>query len=496
MALQLLHLPVELLRRVVECTAEPSGEVDSYAQLVARKDGLETLRSLRLVCKTLSTITTPVLFQTVGVHPSFPQDAPQESVERYNRILEHEELRKHVRSVHFDTFEVKPIRAYLRGRGVSEEYLQSLSRLKEFPNLNAAMLRFSQNWIAGERAQPQQSYAFSRPIREAFCKALTDPLTRDVKHISLQNILANPRSLTELEDHVPILTRVSSFTLSIIGSQGDRGLRSPYIFQHRYLPFFMLLPNWLASASTNLTHLALYFFADWTYNFFPPLELQKVHFPHLHTLALGDYAIARCAHVDWITGHGRTLRRLFLHHCPIIVYRIIYPPFAVPVSDPEGVELHADEGQHPHRLLQLVNFNSSSRPRATQFTSLRWADVFARLGAELPRLEEFRFGACNDDVRNMSDAEVYLNMKTELYEWRYKYFDSMRPGPMYVPIRRAREAGRFSPTEGSETDAGKQFSGFLGEVQKGDVDREDGRALMKLCRGKRGGCGEEGVVFV
>lgn len=142
------------------------------------------------------------------------------------------------------------------------------------------------------------------------------------------------------------------------------------------LPAVWLNP---ASASPNLTTLVLY--QDRPFGYFPRLSLSGVHFPHLKTLALGNFTFSHPHHqLDFFASHAATLENLYLDH-PVLIYYSIYP----------RDRCNADG--YPHRPPWDTDIPEDELSSLTAFSPrLTFADILSRIETSLPNLVRFSLG--------------------------------------------------------------------------------------------------------
>ncbi|KAF2146397.1 uncharacterized protein K452DRAFT_109960 [Aplosporella prunicola CBS 121167] len=467
MSLQLLDIPAELISLIVERLV--AGENTCDEELIRYElspEILRSLRNLRLTCRHLSAIATPVLFERVGLYPE------DDSVTRYKLILGEPELRKHVRFVHINTLDKGERERENEGEAVvSKRYRQALLRFNEFPHLKAVKIQFSPNCSDSHSLYAPscwpQTIAFREPILEDFIRTLADPLAQNVTDITFGNLQnVNHDTLMHSAEAKKVLARATSLTLNIVTERYEAAPEYEIILEELHTFFEQLPSQWLSPATANLKRLVLH--CDCYFGYLPNLDLNSVHFPALETLSLSKYTFAQDKHVDWITSHTR-LRRLYLQDCSILVFRVVYDPFFVPASNTNEVRLGTRRPTGRGR-----------RGRAQQYTKLRWDDILTRFQNRLPKLREFRVGTNHfniEDVYDTASPEVYENMAIGLFRGRYTWFDGdwFKKNCPVIPHKR-----NFLRNWGELTPEAEQFLDFVDPVRQEEQDEKDKGALMGL----------------
>jgi hypothetical protein len=184
--------------------------------------------------------------------------------------------------------------------------------------------------------------------------------------------------------------------------------------------------KWLCPA-TQLKHLTLY--SDLPFGFFPKLELRGVHFPHLRTLAFGQYVISHDWQIDWIESHSATLRGIYFDHCSIL--------FQIGHADPDWL----DEEGYPTYNNDCVSKSYEmdeeyyNKIRMISYRT-RWHQIFDRFAHSLPRLGVFRFGSSERWDLNRENRfddgspglpimpwESETSIRNEIFEARYLHYN-------------------------------------------------------------------------
>ncbi|KAH7052348.1 hypothetical protein B0J12DRAFT_70959 [Macrophomina phaseolina] len=464
MALHLLSLPEELVLRIVQCIAEAEHVEDGQGSLTCgfAKRSLRALQGLRLSCRTLCHIATPVLFERVGLYPC------QDSRKRYLQVLENDTLRKYVHDVHINTIEEDEEADWTQEElPISKRFMHGLRRVHEFPHLKAVTLRFSPNCSSYNiyHSWPQSSN-LREPILQGFFATVAKTTITDLSLLNLQNI--NDQMLLRSAAFHKVMNRLTSLTLQIC-TEEDQAAPEHSIEYQALHTFFPALPRtWLAPAAATLTHLTLY--SDCYIGWCPSLDLTSLDLPRMTSLALGRYTFTSSAPLAWLARHASTLTHLTLHDCPILVYRVVASPLRLlPNSDSATV---------PPR----VGGTGRGRPppHALQYTELRWSEVFARLGEALPRLRVVRVSSERWRRESLAAArEGVENLRCELSAGRYAWYCSgyrKSHGMWMGATLRGAHDGRDAPEE----KRWMQFAGRCGVEMDGEQGVEDVEALRKL----------------
>ncbi|KAF2135992.1 uncharacterized protein K452DRAFT_303117 [Aplosporella prunicola CBS 121167] len=477
--LNLLDLPTELIYRIVEFLEEDYDQCYCHNE----KDS-NALVNLRLTNKRLSLIARKTLFSTIKILPLEPLN--KDDLKRHKNALEHQELWGYVNSVEIDTVgynEIRYVYPYstfppTQGASyeakVSDEFGKALSTLKKLPNIRAVKLYLSEvcfangfEWgIRKDFHGPAQTIRFRKAVMEQFFAALADPLAESIKDISITHLQdINDPTLVQSSYFRSVLRRLSSLTLNIVTDNVSLDTREAIELEELH-DFFNQLPStWLMPAAPGLKCLVLSC-ADRYFGYYPKLDLSSVHFPNLETLALSKFTIAENKHVDWITSHTG-LRRLSLHDCPILVYRIV---------DPEHL-VEKDNNNHS----TLMDATITGWGRIIQLRELRWSGIFAQFQSSLRSLREFRIGYWKDhDTKTVdSDLDMFENMPFGLFRNRYKVYNSGRrlDDELYEDAEWYTD---MQDDEGDDTLLGKMVKQFADRCIEGDQNKEDKAALVGL----------------
>lgn len=152
----------------------------------------EDARSFRLCCKAFHTPGTQALFSFVRLYPC------DESVARFNAILNHPDINKWVRHVELNTLE-KDEMDEEQGDApeFSEEIEATFAAFPKFTNLNSVAFRFSPNASSGSSWNSEswmtwsefpQDYEFRQPLVQKLFRTLAKPSASKINRICIDNI--------------------------------------------------------------------------------------------------------------------------------------------------------------------------------------------------------------------------------------------------------------------------------------------------------------------
>ncbi|KKY22248.1 putative f-box domain protein [Diplodia seriata] len=187
----------------------------------------EDICSLRLASKQLHAAATQALFSFVRLYPY------KESISRYNSILDHEELNRHVRHVELNTLDTDEEEQEVSGEAeLDDECLEAFKLVRKFPNLASATLRFSKNATSGNSWQGfghymqwtewPETYQFRQSILQSFFKTLARPCASKVKDVCIDNIQnMNDVHFMKSEPTLKVLSRLTALRLYIATEDHD-----------------------------------------------------------------------------------------------------------------------------------------------------------------------------------------------------------------------------------------------------------------------------------
>ncbi|OJJ30775.1 hypothetical protein ASPWEDRAFT_117384 [Aspergillus wentii DTO 134E9] len=381
----LLNLPTELLSRIV-----------AYVDW-------ESLHPLRLTCQTLSHIAVNQLFKTVELYPD------QDSCNRFTSILRCN-LKNRTKRIILHSIEADAVtdgeEAQLPGY-----YTALIPRLDEFPNLHSLTVHFDKYCCVPDEngyVNCSQTWNFrSDVMKRLFASTASLPrLNQELAIRHMQTI--NVKDVKTLQSMDKTLRGLRSLRLGIISEYDNTNpeitdrLPEPHDF------FDEIPPLWLKPTMSTLQHLTLYY--QHCFGFYPKLDLRGVHFPHLKTLALGNYTFIHDTQLDWILSHGHSLCELYLDECAIV--------FAARMTEPETVQ---------HCYLDSTQITRLSNEYHATY-SARWHDYFSAFQSELPHLRHISMGRSDWWLGMPFEMEGEIGMG--LLMDRYMMFDDeTRPNP-------------------------------------------------------------------
>ncbi|KAF9888943.1 hypothetical protein FE257_008112 [Aspergillus nanangensis] len=357
----LLNLPAELLPLILRHVRRPG------------------LKSLRQTCRTVRPATTAALFHTVRL---FPDD---ESADRMERLLADPQLRKLPRKIYINTIEEDLDQDDADQQEKCEwpqRWKTLLPRVKEFSNLQSAVLRFDQNYGAEakywENCYPQNPTFRFRALDRFF--EIVASLNLPLKELGIRHLqVDNPRSDKTRENLTKVLSSLETLRLTIV-SEYSSAAPEHDIERPEPHKFYQELPSlWLAPAANSLQHLSLV--GREYFGFYPKLDLSGIHFPRLKSLSLGNFTFSDDSQIDWILSHADTLEELYLDDCIILYDVAIYDSnlHRCAISKDE-TESRVDDSQYSGRK----HFRAWDR---------RWHHIFTTFAEKLPNLRRFVMGS-------------------------------------------------------------------------------------------------------
>lgn len=170
--------------------------------------------------------------------------------------------------------------------------------------------------------------------------------------------------------------------------------------------------TWLHPLQSQLTYLTLHCNGYW--GLWPLWQPGDLHFPHLKSLAFGNWTIAFDWQVDFITSHGETLEQLVLTSCPIL----------------HALDMTPKQLNNTWQVRQGTGRGRGVRHQ--RFPDLRWHTVLPDLKRKLPKLKHFsmagalkekHFWGYADTGRDQAFEDRYIQVP-RIDMWRYAIFDS------------------------------------------------------------------------
>ncbi|KAH8433968.1 F-box protein [Aspergillus melleus] len=422
----------------------------------------EELLQLRLVCRSLSNVSRRWLFRYACVVPT------DESCEKFETILNDPSLASCVTKVYLDTANWDhdiDIEEYDDDEGeelfLPRRYSKLFNRLKDFPSLQGAVLRFAHECYGRISLDSfwndcQQEPPFRESVLGSFMESVAS-LPRPVRELGirdLQNI--NQTDETIVENTRKVLGGLSTLRLNITNEHSEGNGENDLTHDEPH-QFFSELPSvWLQPTLANLQHLTLY--SSNYFGFFPKFDPTGLHFPQLQTLALGNHAFVHDSQLDWILSHADTLAELYLDDCPILYEVAIY--------------------ENEQTYLDPASFGSKQGLGEKHYAAYdkRWHDYFNAFNDKLPHLRHLRVGHCPhwwDEQTTPFEQEQHI--KVSLPRDRYMVFcDGFGPSP-YMEEMIYRD----------------------GEGSRPDCYVEDQKALEELCAklGQRAECDPDEDIY-
>ncbi|KAL4907077.1 hypothetical protein BDW74DRAFT_176679 [Aspergillus multicolor] len=397
---EFLSLPPEILHRIC-----------SRADLPTRK-------SLRLTNRLLSEIAEQWVVEALNVSPLV------ESCERFQNVLGNPRLAVFVKKVYLITYDLDEDGDYMNYADAEDEdydpadeadlplrFWTLFDGLRDFPRLQSVALIFHQEHANNEwHDVPQELEPFRSPVMKRAFAAFAR-LPQPLKELAIRDLHnAYETDPTVVDDIKSVLVGLQSLRLNITNEH--REYHGELDFQREEAhEYYQTIPSfWLKPTMATLQHLTLY--SSLYCGFYPKLDFTGVHFPHLKSLALGNYAFVHYSQLQWILSHGDTLQELYMDDCAIL--------HEVSIKDVESTYLPATQ------FIQKDNLGGNLYASY----SARWADYF-RAFSSLPKLRHFRYGHTPEEWKfNSAPFEQESEIELGLHEESYLVFcDGFGPSP-------------------------------------------------------------------
>ena len=177
------------------------------------------------------------------------------------------------------------------------------------------------------------------------------------------------------------------------------------------MSFYLQFPQtWLAPASPNLRMLHLS--ADDPWGWYPKVDFHGIYFPHLRDLSLVCFTFSHDWHLQWLSDHATSLKRVTFTDCTILDHAVSTGQHFDSEGYPLGLEFRGDitqvQGSHSHKK--------------------RWSHYFNALENILPRLMSFSLfppdhefirthlqAVLEEEVLSFRDAHRYLKYRSNHY---------------------------------------------------------------------------------
>ncbi|GFG18205.1 hypothetical protein IFM5058_08893 [Aspergillus udagawae] len=403
-------LPSELLARIISFLDRSS------------------LKAIRETSRLLSQFATPRLFDTVRLFPD------EESYEAIDRITSHAALKKMVKKVYVNTCEDDYDEYDEEEVELTKDFKDRIAKFKDCPNVQSAVLRFDKHCSTGREiwmTEHPETIAFRTKSLRVFFKWLAS-FEVPLRELGIRNL----QDVNVGDDRIPsniekVLQNLRTLRLSIVTEHNEAAPEDDLDFPEPH-DFFAQLPSvWLKPSASSLEHLTLS--CDNYFGFYPKLELSEVHFPHLKSLAFGNYCFVRDSQLEWILSHAATLTELSFDDCAIL--------YDVCLAE----EHLADRG--PFKKSEMETRREvDGRVRLKYYLSYdkRWHDYFDSFRTKLPHLRRFLIGS--GDWGHGVPFEKEDEVKICLRENRYMVcYDGYGPSPYLEPDYRPHEWERGAP---------------------------------------------------
>lgn len=460
----LLHLPPELLSRIVDLVAideasKPDREDELFNQdcktryniengasasglscqhsmlAITPRPDVPSLRNFRLASRVFSQMCATRLFSCVRLLPT------EASAARYENILMTPTLSEQVRKVVFQTRMVPGGSTSCWSRqkpGPGDDYrephpffMDALEQVGRFGDLTHVEMVFGSPCCAADiYDDATEDIEFREKVLRTFYAGLNHrehPATK-VFDLSIQNLQdRTPQALIVPSDEEDedfkrdfeqVMSRVTHLSLQIATEDEEAAPEmtldipeSHNFFNHE------LQEYWIAPIAENLVYLKLYA-SDMLIGVFPACNLP--HVPKLRTLILGNLSMCNDDHIEWILSHADTLQQLILDDAVIAVGMTLYDEVAdedsrrIVYSPYSPLEIQLERPVYQPKMDHQL-------PKRRWLWPTRWHHIFGRLQRDLPNLQHFAIGHGNwDDHKAFDEAEVLQSL---LIDARYQYLD-------------------------------------------------------------------------
>ena len=412
-SISLLNLPDEILQHVCDNTVKLSLKHGDSCPF-------EYVKRLRLTCKRLAQLCSPILFHTARLYPytdaccnckhlkksSYIKDslklvtALQES-SLSNLVREvalitptHSKDHHHVATTSSDSQESDGLEESDDDVDCCRETIRwrkTIKTITSFPKLISVCLVFNPEVEDEENewSDVEQTLAFRGQCLKAVFSALTlnDLPTANLRSLTIKSLQDDNRTqIMKSSKFGEVLSKINELHLHI-ATFDDEAAPETNIGYRSLHTFFRELPSiWLAPPSLHLTHLTLY--CDTYWGWAPVFDPSSLHLPRLKYLSLGNYTFANDFQLAWLLSLGSTLETLILDDCPIAFY--FYPSDS---CQQNTTTLRHDDHSVFIRRPPLKGTNPSHRDNNHYVYSARWHQYFSKLEAGLPNLTNFVLGS-------------------------------------------------------------------------------------------------------
>ncbi|KAL5366279.1 F-box domain protein [Aspergillus floccosus] len=370
-----------------------------------------SLEAIRETSRLLSQFATPRLFDTLRLFPD------EESYEVVDCITDDATLKKMVKKVYINTCEDDYDDYDEEEVELTKDFKDRIANFKHCPNVQSAVLRFDKHCSTGREEwmrESPQTIAFRTKTLGVFFKWLASfeaPL-RELGIRNMQDVNVGDEKISANIEKA--LQNLRSLRLSIVTEHNDAAPEDDLDFPEPH-DFFAQLPSmWLKPSASSLEHLTLS--CDNYFGFYPKLELSEVHFPHLKSVAFGNYCFVRDSQLEWILSHEATLTSLSFDDCAIL-YDVCL------------AEEHLNWGPFQKSEMETrQELDGQVRAKYYRSYNTRWHDYFNSFRTKLPHLRQFLIGSNDwgDGVPFEKEAEVKICLRENRYKACY---DGYGPSP-------------------------------------------------------------------
>ncbi|KAF2875359.1 hypothetical protein BDV95DRAFT_565003 [Massariosphaeria phaeospora] len=342
----------------------------------------------------------------------------EDSVANFKALFENATRREAVQKLSLRTFidDIENEVSYADEKEYSMDPWHScIPQLSSLSNLREVSLTFTQRVSNPTTAYHYNDYGTeSTELRTTVLKNLftaLDNTALNVSTLSIENLQDCSPGVYEQPAFKNVRAKLKSLHLKIAveysehGPDRDIDIPEKHVFFNRQLN-----EHWLSPLQHQLTHLSLYASDYW--GVFPRWDCRGLRFPHLQSLALGNWSIAHQWQIDWILAHADTLEELYLDDCPIA--------HALSFETHQHASLAWEDGE-----LEIMQDGYAD---GAIYPTLRWLAIFPVFAARLTQLKRFGMAhgpwdAYNSDGDSDQAFQRRYDLPARLEVGRYCLFD-------------------------------------------------------------------------
>ncbi|KAK3322738.1 hypothetical protein B0H66DRAFT_555127 [Apodospora peruviana] len=455
------------------------------SNVIEQVDGNDTLKSLRLVNKSMDAHARRKLYEQVTLTPA------HSAITRWQSIADSETLSLLPRHALIQTREDLDEHAQ-EGDPIDEmdDFCDALAALSKFPRLDSLELAFTNECqgVASDEhwyMDVNEDLSHRVEILERVFRAIKNRMDDDgvprskIRSLTLRNLQNAPiDTFTDSELFSAVMQQLDELHIGMIQEYNEHGPDHDYkCLELQTFPGH-LVAKWLKPVAANLKALSLYSRNE-NWGCFPGyFDPSGISFPKLETLSLGYYTLTYDDQLDWILAQ-KSLTKLVMHRC------MIAPLMRI---DKENVREWKPSKQGWEELSSRRggdDWCNEFRYRGT------WSQFFDKIADGLPNLKEFCFeypkseGSYDFELRQIWSGKGYgvenrdFCGGAEAFAKRYVVFNN---GILPTHWPEAKDDGEitdyFDPDDGEDQTANFHKE-FLEEDQR-SLER-----LLEKCRARR-----------